>query len=180
MALHAHRLAGNRALPFTQLSGYRRSGAIAVAAGGALIVIGWLLPWGSAGAGDVSGLSESLQWWYRALVLGSGCLAVAAAALAGRRSSGWLAAGVAGVTTGWSLFFPAVVYVGARSLAGFAGTTASIGPSVSHGVGAYLIALGAVTVAVGSGPVTTNRKSVCVATAVLGVLLGAVLIAGLL
>lgn len=180
MALHAHRLTSKSAPPLTELSGYRRSSAIVVAAGGALIVAGWLLPWGSAGVGDVSGLSASLEWWYRALVLGSACLAVAATALAGQRSSAWLAAAAAVVTTGWSLLFPAVVYVGARSIAGFTDAIANQGPSVSHGPGAYLLALGAVAVAVGSGPVATGRHGVWVATAALGAVLGSIMIVGLL
>jgi hypothetical protein len=162
------------------LSGYRRIGAISVAVGGALIAIGWLLPWGSAGGSDVSGLSENLQWWFRYAVLGSGFLALSAGVLAGRPQSSWLIAIATVVAVGWSLIFPAVVYVGSRASVGSADIPASTGPTVSHGLGAYLLSVGVVAVALGSGPAGTSRRSIWIATAVLAAVVGLPLLIGLL
>lgn len=179
MALHARRTAAAAAFARAESSGYRRGCGFALAAGGALIVIGWLLPWGSAGGGEISGLSDTLQWWYRFLILGSGCLAVVAGGSGGRRFSTWLAAAIVVATTGWSLFFSGAVYLAARAAAGFGDATAITGPSVTHGVGAYALILGAVAVVVCSGPVATKTRGIWIATAALGALVGSILLIGL-
>jgi hypothetical protein len=145
-----------------------------------LVVIGWLLPWASAGHGDVSGTSDALQWWFQYLVLGAGVLAIAAGALSGRQPVPWLVAAAAVVATGVSLIFPGAVYVGSRAAAGFADAAANVGPSVTHEAGTYVLSLGIIAVVVGSGPAGTRRRSIWMITAGVGGLIGLLLVIGLI
>ena len=147
--------------------------------GGTLILVGWFLPWGAAGAGNVSGLSDVLAPWFRLLVLVSGLLGLMAGTLVGYRAARWGMVIAAAAAVGWSLIFPAVVYAAARSLAGFGGAVATVGPAVSHGVGAYVLALGAVAIALGCGPAVSAKRVVWVGTTLVSLISGVLLVIGL-
>ncbi len=145
-----------------------------VVSGSLLILVGWFTPWASAGAGSVSGLSDAIAPWFRVLVLSTGLLGFFTGALVGFSAARWGVLVAAGAGVGWSLVFPAVVYVGARALAGYADAPAAVGPVVTRGAGAYALALGVVAVMLGCGPVLTDKRVVWIGT------IGAALISGLM
>ncbi len=157
----------------------RNGGAMVLALGGALIVLGWWVPWGAAGGTSVSGLSEVIAPWFRVLLLGSGLVALVSGGLAAFRSARWGMVAAAVAVVAWSLIFPAVVYLGARSVAGLGDVPAATGPQVGYRPGAYLVAAGAVAVVLGCGPAVTGRRWVRVATSLAAVAVGASLILGL-
>jgi hypothetical protein len=150
-----------------------------VVLGGTLILVGWFLPWGAAGAGNVSGLSDVFAPWFRLLVLVSGLLGVMTGTLVGYRAARWGIVVATVASVGWSLIFPAVVYAGARSLAGFGDAAATVGPAVGHGVGAYVLALGVVAIVLGCGPAVSAKRVVWVGTTLVAVFSGVLLVIGL-
>jgi hypothetical protein len=159
--------------------GVRRGGIALVVLGGGLIVIGWLLPWGAAGAGSVSGLSDVIAPWFRVLVLGSGLLGLVAGTLVGHRAARWGVVVAAVAAVGWSLLFPSVLFLGARSLAGFGDTAATVGPRVAHGGGAYALALGVVVITLGSGPTVSAKRSIWIGSTAAAAVTGVLLLVGL-
>jgi hypothetical protein len=164
----------------TKDDGLQLAGAISVSLGGVLIIAGWFLPWASSGAGSVTGTSEVLALWFRTIVLGTGVVALACGIGVRWGHLIWrvgIGVAAAGVLT-WSLVFPAATYLGARTLAGFAGEPASIGSSVTYMAGSDLIAAGGVLLLLGSGAALTERRWVWVASGVIGLVAGVLMFSG--
>lgn len=109
----------------------------------------------------------------------SGLLGLMTGTLVGHRPARWGMVVAAVAAVGWSLIFPAVVYVGARSLAGFGDAAATVGPVVSHGAGAYVLALGVVAITLGCGPAVSAERVVWIGTTLVALISGVLLVIGL-
>lgn len=157
---------------------------LAVAAGGALILVGCILPWAylSTCCFTLTVFRGSLSAVFVAVVLVTGCLALVCGVLAAKYSVSLLPklgiAITAILTISWGLFFPATVFLGARNLVGYANAPAATGPTVTYGAGAWVVSLGLVLIVGGSALATTRRRWVHVVTLLVAAILGVTFVIG--
>src|SRR5262249_13306299 len=98
----------------------RRPAAIARLAG-LCFLAGWILPLASIGTVTVSAESDALGPWFHAMgpLIGIAAVGGGALSLADRRLGAGLIAVAAAAALGWSLLFPAAVFLAVRSKAGW-------------------------------------------------------------